>query len=125
MGRRSMIYVIGEEDHMLNTSQLLIVARVPIAIFFRLKEDEGRMSTPLIMRMMGDDYDFWGGEYDEYSQETEIIATEERINFNKYGEKNGNKDTALETVDGLPDNIYCDLVTTLNEKCVLTNLQTC
>ena len=25
-------------------------------------------------------------------------------------------------MDSLPDNIYCDLVTTLNEKCILTNL---
>ena len=120
-----MIYVLGEEDHMLNTSQLLIVARVPIADIFQTKRRRRRDVNSTDYEDEGDDYDFWGGEYDEYSQETEIIATEERINFNKYGEKNGNEDTALETVDGLPDYIYCDLVTTLNEKCVLTNLQTC
>ena len=125
MGRRSMIYVLGEEDHMLNTSQLLIVARVPIADIFQTKRRRRRDVNSTDYEDEGDDYDFWGGEYDEYSQETEIVATKERINFNKYGAKNGNKDTALETVDGLPDNIYCDLVTTLNEKCVLTNLQTC
>jgi len=99
-----------------------ICARVPIADIFQTKRRRRRDVNSTDYEDEGDDYDFWGGEYDEYSQETEIVATEERINFKKYGAKNGNKETGLETVDGLPDNIYCDLVTTLNEKCVLTNL---
>ena len=70
-----------------------------------------------------EEYDFWGGDYDEYPEEIEEISTTvKRINFEKYGNKSVNKEAALDTIDGLPDNIYCDLVTTLNEKCVLTNL---
>ena len=45
-----------------------------------------------------------------------------RINFEKYGNKSNNKEAGQDTIDSLPDNIYCDLVTTLNEKCILTNL---
>ena len=70
-----------------------------------------------------EEYDFWGGEYDEYPEETEEIATPvKRINFEKYGNKSNNKEAGQDTIDSLPDNIYCDLVTTLNEKCILTNL---
>ena len=69
-----------------------------------------------------EEYDFWADEYNEYDEDDEIITTVQRIDFNKYGNKSSNKEAALDTVDSLPDNIYCDLVTTLNEKCILTNL---
>ena len=69
-----------------------------------------------------EEYDFWADEYNEYDEDDEIITTVQRIDFNKYGNKSSNKEAALATVDSLPDNIYCDLVTTLNEKCILTNL---
>ena len=69
-----------------------------------------------------EEYDFWSDEYDEYPEDNEIVKTVQRINFLKYGNKSSNKEAALNTVDSLPDNIYCDLVTTLNEKCILTNL---
>merc|ERR1711892_574155 len=96
-----------------------ICARVPIADIFQTKR---RRKRELNITDYDDNYDFWTGEYDEYSDENEVISTKERIDFNKYGKKSEKKKEALETVDDLPDNIYCDLVTTLNEKCVLTNL---
>merc|ERR1711892_996369 len=96
-----------------------ICARVPIADIFQTKK---RKKRELNITDYDDNYDFWTGEYDEYSDENEVISTKERIDFNKYGKKSEKKKEALEAVDDLPDNIYCDLVTTLNEKCVLTNL---
>ena len=70
-----------------------------------------------------EEYDFWADEYNDYDEDySQIITTSNRINFNKYGNKSSNSEAALDVVDKLPDNIYCDLVTTLNEKCILTNL---
>eukprot|EP00090_Calanus_glacialis_P027719 TRINITY_DN4393_c0_g1_i1.p1 TRINITY_DN4393_c0_g1~~TRINITY_DN4393_c0_g1_i1.p1 ORF type:complete len:1001 (-),score=160.99 TRINITY_DN4393_c0_g1_i1:89-3091(-) len=104
-----------------------ICATVPIADIFQTKKRKKRQTE------IGNDdttdntydyeeYDFWADEYNEYDEDDEIITTVQRIDFNKYGNKSSNKEAALDTVDSLPDNIYCDLVTTLNEKCILTNL---
>ena len=98
---------------------MFTVPRVPIADIFQTKR---RRKRELNSTYYDDDYDFWAGEYDEYSEQNDIISTKERIEFHKYGKKSENKEEALEAADSLPDNIYCDLVTTLNEKCVLTNL---
>ena len=68
------------------------------------------------------EYDFWGGEYNEYPEDDEIEVIEERINFKKYSEqKKGTNDNEY-VLDEIPDNIYCDLVRTLNEKCIQTSL---
>jgi len=103
-----------------------ICATVPIADIFQTKKRRKRQAEIEDVENAAyydDDYDFWADEYNEYDQyDHEIITTAQRINFNKYGNKAVNKEEALDTVDSLPDNIYCDLVTTLNEKCVLTNL---
>ena len=74
-----------------------------------------------------DNADFWAGEYDEYADYEEIVDTSEkpRINFKKYGKKNTQvEDTSKhsDTLDTLPDNIYCDLVSTLNSKCIKTSI---
>ena len=75
-------------------------------------------------------YDFssiWGEDYyyDDEEEKSENIPTiEERINFAKYGRKvinateNEASDDTKDHVDDLPDNIYCDLINTLNEKCI-------
>ena len=58
-------------------------------------------------------YDIWD---DAYYDDEPIVYTTERINFPKYGKK-----TVANVSDPLrdiPKNIYCDLVTTLSEKCV-------
>ena len=75
-----------------------------------------------------DDYeDFWAGEYDEYAdyEETADKVEKQRINFKKYGKKDDKDGEASEhsdTLDSLPDNIYCDLVVTLNSKCIKTSI---
>jgi len=94
-----------------------ICARVPIADIFQTKKRRKREVN--LTDYDDDDYNFWSGEYDEYSEENEIVATKKRIDFEKYGVKNKDKE---EVEDSLPRNIYCDLVTTLNEKCVLASL---
>ena len=58
-------------------------------------------------------YDIWD---DAYYDDEPIVFTTDRINFHKYGKK-----TVANVSDPLrdiPKNIYCDLVTTLSEKCV-------
>ena len=66
--------------------------------------------------------DFWEGEYNEYPDEDEIVErVAQRINFDKYGKKNKSKSDE-DILDKIPDNIYCDLVTTLNEKCLQHSL---
>ena len=77
-------------------------------------------------------YDFssiWGEDYysddeDEDGQSENIPTVEERINFAKYGRKvinateNEASDDTKDHVDDLPSSIYCDLLNTLNEKCI-------
>ena len=46
----------------------------------------------------------------------------DRINFDKYSEKKNKSDDNENIMETIPDNIYCDLVTTLNEKCIQTSL---
>ena len=78
-----------------------------------------------------DTYDYssiWGEDYysdDVNDGKSENIPTiEERINFAKYGRKvinateNEASDDTKEHIDDLPANIYCDLINTLNEKCI-------
>jgi predicted RND superfamily exporter protein len=108
-----------------------ICATVPIADIFQTKKRRKRQTAienDDVTDNATDDYeeyDFWADEYNEYPDEDEIVAKEKivrRINFQKYGNTSTNKEAVFDTVDNLPDNIYCDLVTTLNEKCILTNL---
>ena len=75
-------------------------------------------------------YDFasiWGEDYysdDAEGQSENVPTVEERINFAKYGRKVINateaeaSDDTKDHIDDLPDNIYCDLINTLNEKCI-------
>ena len=67
-------------------------------------------------------YDFWGEEYDEYKDVTPVLYETERIDFQRYGRQNKTKSAASDVADDLPRNVYCDLVTTLNSKCVMTSL---
>ena len=54
--------------------------RVPIADIFQTKK---RRKREVNSTDYADDYDFWSGEYDEYSEENEIVSTEKRIDFEK------------------------------------------
>ena len=48
-----------------------------------------------------------------------------RIDFHKYGRKISdvlNSEKSASVVEGLPKNIYCDLVQTLNTKCIQISL---
>ena len=56
-----------------------------------------------------------------------MTPTQTRLNFAKYGRHNASEDAAAGAGAGagagavsaaLPDNIYCDLVTTLSAKCI-------
>ena len=74
-----------------------------------------------------DVYDFWAGEYDydeDGNSEPKEILEKPRIDFKRYGKKNDalTSDSVKSVTDGLPKNIYCDLVQTLNTKCVQTSL---
>ena len=74
-----------------------------------------------------DVYDFWAGEYDydeEGNSQPKEILEKPRIDFKRYGKKNDalTSDSVKSVTDGLPKNIYCDLVQTLNTKCVQTSL---
>merc|ERR1712088_645117 len=63
-------------------------------------------------------YDIWEGEYDDdYDYEARVV-TKQRIDFAKYGKKR-EEEKKEETTDSLPSDIYCDLVNTLNQKCIL------
>ena len=53
---------------------------------------------------------FITGDYEDYTESEPI-----RINYYKYGHKNDDSSYG-DATDGLPDDIYCDLVTTLSEK---------
>merc|ERR1719206_1312489 len=71
-----------------------ICATVPIADIFQTKkrrkrQTQGENEDPVDNTTYDDEeYDFWGGEYDEYPEETEEIVTPvKRINFEKYGNK--------------------------------------
>jgi len=107
-----------------------ICATVPIADIFQSKKRRKRQAIP-----EDDTYDYssiWGEDYysdDVNDGKSENIPTiEERINFAKYGRKvinateNEASDDTKEHIDDLPANIYCDLINTLNEKCIQTSL---
>ena len=65
-----------------------------------------------------DSYGIWDEAY--YDDDEPIVTTADRINFAKYGAKAATNDT--DTLDQIPKSIYCDLVTTLSEKCVVHSL---
>ena len=75
-----------------------------------------------------EEYDYsniWGEEYYDESGEVEerVLPYQERINWAKYGrETEERNETELDILEEIPDNIYCDLVTTLTEKCLQTSL---
>ena len=46
----------------------------------------------------------------------------ERIDFKKYSKSENISEENEEILDEIPDSIYCDLVTTLNEKCIQSSL---
>jgi len=99
-----------------------ICARVPIADIFQTKK---RRKREIINETaVYDEYEnFWEGEYNEYPEEDEKVVTKvERINFEKYSSQRNRSNAGEDTLDKIPDNIYCDLVNTLNEKCLQTSL---
>jgi len=93
-----------------------LCARVPIADIFQAQKRRKRQVNDTEEEY----YDPWAGEY-YYDYDEEIEIDLPRINFEKYGKTNKNSDQVIEGEDdlteGLPYNIYCDLVTTLNTKC--------
>ena len=82
-------------DFNFKTTPLSIVTRVPIADIFQTKR---RRKRELNSTYYDDDYDFWAGKYDEYSEQNDIISTKERIVFHKYGNKSENKPWKLQIV---------------------------
>merc|ERR1711892_161008 len=101
-----------------------ICARIPIADIFQTKRRRKKRQATNGTESY-DDYDnFWSGEYNEYpeDEDDEIVTTVERINFIKYSEQKNKSEEAEDTLEKIPDNIYCDLVNTLNEKCIQTSL---
>jgi len=100
-----------------------ICTRVPIADIFQTKRRRRRRAVE-----EGDDYDYediWGYDYDyETTNETqEVVNTGSRINFRKYGRQPEGEGRELTSgANDMPADIYCGLVETLNEKCVMTSL---
>ena len=74
-----------------------------------------------------DYYDIWD-DYDESDNNTDNDSKGQaptqghRINFDKYGKKQQANQTSAAKGDSLPRDIYCDLVSTLSEKCVASSL---
>jgi len=108
-----------------------LCTRVPIADIFQTKKKRRRRnarasfnSTALSYTVddEDDEYidDIWDDEYYEYTEDETTVTTVDRINFDKYGSKDVTNET--DTLSQLPKSIYCDLVTTLNEKCAVHNL---
>jgi hypothetical protein len=75
----------------------------------------------------GDYTDIWGDYYDNEDDnvavtQASVTYQRPRINFAKYAKKQSNDSQAKEVSSSLPDNIYCDLVSTLSDKCIQTSL---
>ena len=71
----------------------------------------------------GDYTDIWGDYYDNEDDnvavtQASVTYQRPRINFAKYAKKQSNDSQANEVSSSLPDNIYCDLVSTLSDKCI-------
>ena len=63
--------------------------------------------------------------WEDYPDQDEVSPSfkEQRINFAKYGvTEERNENDTKEVVSSVPDNIYCDLVTTLTDKCVQVSI---
>jgi len=115
-----------------------LCTRVPIADIFQAKRRRKRQVThyPLILdeditisvsddEDHDDDYSYdesYGIWDDAYYDNEPIATTKERINFVKYGKKSVKTVSSSDTLDNIPKSIYCDLVTTLSEKCVTHSL---
>ena len=67
-----------------------------------------------------DYYDFWA-DYEAELEKVENSTTETyeaaRINFSKFGVREGREDESRGVEDDLPASIYCDLVESLEDKC--------
>jgi len=105
-----------------------LCARIPIADIFQTKKRKKRQAVP---EQYEYDYSEIWGDYPEesiwedYPDQDEVSPSfkEQRINFAKYGvTEERNENDTKEVVSSVPENIYCDLVTTLTDKCVQTNL---
>jgi hypothetical protein len=72
-----------------------------------------------------DHYDSLWEDYD-YDETVKVQAdaarSQVRIDFGKYGPKKAGDKRAEDEKVELPDDIYCDLVNTLNDKCLQTGL---
>jgi hypothetical protein len=72
-----------------------------------------------------DHYDSLWEDYD-YDETVKVQAdaarSQVRIDFGKYGPKKAGDKRAEDEKVQLPDDIYCDLVNTLNDKCLQTGL---
>jgi hypothetical protein len=98
-----------------------ICARVPIADIFQTKKRKKRQVPDEYED--GDYTDIWGDYYDNEDDnvavtQASVTYQRPRINFAKYAKKQSNDSQAKEVSSSLPDNIYCDLVSTLSDKCI-------
>lgn len=93
------------------------ITRVPIADIFQTKKRKKRQVSTTSSEY--DLYDFWEEEYD-YEDELDDVTPKPRINFSKYGKNSTFVEDDL--IKDLPKQIYCDLVTTLKEKCATQSL---
>ena len=69
------------------------------------------------------DYNVWY-DYDYDNDHSAPVSIKPRIDFAKYskGKSSGEKNDTRDTTDSLPWSIYCDLVNTLDSKCVMASL---
>merc|ERR1719234_811248 len=110
-----------------------ICARIPIADIFQTKRRRRRQAEGITIEPLTNStdeeydeyYDIWEGEYDEdYDYEARVVQ-KQRIDFAKYGKKREEEEEEKDkeeeegTTNSLPPDIYCDLVNTLNQKCIL------
>ncbi len=91
-------------------------------------EKSAKGGTPAVGESSGineDHYDSLWEDYD-YDETVKVQAdaarSQVRIDFGKYGPKKAGDKRAEDEKVQLPDDIYCDLVNTLNDKCLQTGL---
>ena len=106
---------------------MVIALRVSIADIFQVKKRRKRQSTANNEERIEEDYDYgiWYGDYDEYDGFDYMGTTDpsgNRINFKKYSKKENKTADYQDTIDSLPAKIYCDLVNTLNSKCLESSI---
>jgi hypothetical protein len=90
-----------------------------------LSDDEAQPAAAAATAVEDDHYDTLWADYDYSADIKAQVDTERqkiRIDFDKYGPKKPGQKRVDDTQVELPDDIYCDLVNSLNDVCLQSSL---